>query len=148
MIAPEVPTGDLIRQAVLDNESHRQGNNAVGVMGLGQCVVGHVRVEILAAPRAPMLRVNQVDVARPTGNQIPNVMKDSFSGAVAKARSIATGARSMREVAATFNNLGSGQIFGSRNAFRDVRQILSGARHSKALLGQLVWPRNLQDLLD
>jgi hypothetical protein len=53
----------------------------------------------------------------------------------------------MGEVSAAMNDLGFGQIFGARDAFRDIRQIQSGARHGKALLGQLVWPRNLQHLL-
>ena len=53
----------------------------------------------------------------------------------------------MAEVAAAMNDFGFRQIFGSRDAFRSIRQILSWARHSNALLGQLVWPRNLQCLL-
>jgi hypothetical protein len=44
----------------------------------------------------------------------------------------------MGEVARALNDLGFGQIFGSRDAFRRIRQILSRARHDKALLGQLV----------
>ena len=38
----------------------------MGVMGFGQGVVGHVRVEVLATTRAPVLRVDDVDVAWPT----------------------------------------------------------------------------------
>jgi hypothetical protein len=41
-------------------------------------------------------------------------------------------------------NLGFGQIFNSRDAFRGIG-LLSGSRHSRALLGQSVRPRNLQD---
>src|SRR5438552_18044485 len=86
MIAPQMPTCRLIRQAVLHDESHGQRNNAMGVVGLGQRVVGHVRVEILAAMGTAMLRVKDVDVARPPSNQVPNVVKDSFAGTVAKTR--------------------------------------------------------------
>jgi len=148
VIAPQVPTGGLIGQAVLHDESDGQRNHAMGVMGLGQGVVRHVRVEILAAPGAAMLGVNKVDVARATGNQVTHIVENSFAGPVAETRPVTIGTRPMREVAAALNDLGCGQIFGSRDAFRDVRQILSGSRHSKALLGQLVWPRNLQHLLD
>jgi hypothetical protein len=93
-----------------------------------------------------MLGVNEVDVTRVTGHQIPHVVKNAFAGSVAETRPVATGTRPMREIAAALNDLGWGQIFGSRDAFRDVRQILSWSRHSKALLGQLVWPRNVQQL--
>jgi hypothetical protein len=71
VIAPQVPAGGLIRQAILDDESHREGNDTMGVVRLGQGVVGHVRVEVLAAARATMLRVDKVDVTRTTGDEIP-----------------------------------------------------------------------------
>jgi hypothetical protein len=138
MIAPQVPTGGLIRQAVLDDESNRQRNNAMGVMGLGQGVFGHVRVEVLPTARAPMLRVNQMNIARSPGNQIAHVMEDASGGSAAKTGLATARTRAMGKVASAMDDLGFGQIFGSRDAFRDVRHILSGARHSKALLGQLV----------
>jgi hypothetical protein len=116
-------------------------------MGLGQGVVGHVCVEVLTAMRATMLGVYDVDVARATGNEVPHIMKDSFASTVAETGLATNGTRPMREVATALNDLSFGQIFGSRDAFRDVGQILSGTRHRKALLGQLVWPRNLQHLL-
>jgi hypothetical protein len=94
-----------------------------------------------------MLGVNDVNVARATSNQVPHVVKDSLAGTIAETGLATNGTRPMREVAAAPNDLGLGQIFGPRNAFRDVRQVLSGTRHSKALLGQSVWPRNLPHLL-
>ena len=36
VIAPQMPTGGLIGQAVLHDESHGQGNDAMGVVGFGQ----------------------------------------------------------------------------------------------------------------
>ena len=53
----------------------------------------------------------------------------------------------MRKVPSAANDLGFGQIFGSCDAFRGVRQILSGSRHGKVLLGKVIQPRNIQDLL-
>jgi hypothetical protein len=147
VIAPQVPTGGLIGQAVLDDESHRQGDDPMRVMGFGHGVVGHVRVEMFPAMRATMLGVNEVDVAWPTGNQIADVVQNPTAGSAPETRFVTTRTGTMGEIPAAMNNPGFGQIFGSRNAFRDIRQILSGAKHSKALLGQLVWPRNLQDLL-
>ena len=48
VIAPQMPAGGLIGQAVLDDEAHGQGHDAMGVVGFGQRIVGHVRVEVLA----------------------------------------------------------------------------------------------------
>jgi hypothetical protein len=138
MIAPQVPTGGLIRQAVLNHESHGQGNDAMRVMSLGQGVVGHVGVEMLAATGTAMLRVTKVDVAWPTGNQVAHVVEDASGCAAAKTGLATTRTRAMGEVAGAMNDLGFGQIFGSRDACRGIRQILSRARHDKALLGQLV----------
>ena len=77
MVAPQVPTGRLIRQAVLDYEPNGNRNNAMGVVGFGQGIVGCVGVEELFAPGALMLRVDQMDVVRPTGYQIAEIVQDS-----------------------------------------------------------------------
>src|SRR5438046_3963970 len=91
------------------------------VLGFGQGVVGHVGVEILAAVGAAMLGVNEVEVARLAGNQVSHVMQDSCAGTVAETGLATNGARPRREVAAALNDLGLGQIFGSREAVGDVR---------------------------
>jgi hypothetical protein len=74
MVAPQVPTGRLIRQAILDHEPHGQRDDAMGVVGFGQSVVGGVGVEELLALGALMLRVDKVDVVRPTGHQVAEVV--------------------------------------------------------------------------
>jgi hypothetical protein len=147
VITPQVPAGGLIGQAVLHNEPNGQCNDTMGVMGLGQGVVGHVRVEVLPAASATMLRVDDVDIARATSNQVSHVMQNAFACTVAEAGLVADRTTATPEVPAPAHDLGFGQILGTSDAFRWVRQILSGARHSKALLGHVVWPRNLRDFL-
>jgi hypothetical protein len=137
----------LIGQAVLDDESDGQGNDTMGVMGLGQAVVRHVRVEVFPTARATMLGVDKVNVAWPTGNQVTNIVQNSFSGSAAETGSATKGTKAMREVPRAANDFGFGKIFRSRDAFRGIGQILSRSRHGKALLGQAFQPRNLQDLL-
>jgi hypothetical protein len=73
-----------------------------------------------------MLGVHDVDVAWTTGNKVSHVVEDSCARAIAKTGLVADGTRSMLEVTTTPNDLGLGQIFGARNALRDIRQILSG----------------------
>src|SRR5271156_5199543 len=77
LIAPQVPAGGLIRQAVLDDEAHGQGNDTMRVAGFGQCVFGRVRCEVSAAVGAVMLRVDQMEVTRSGGEQVANVVKDT-----------------------------------------------------------------------
>ena len=108
MIAPQMPTGGLIRQAVLDDESHGERNDAMGVVSLGQGVFGRVRVEMFSAGRATMLRVNEVNVARPTGNQIAHVVEEASSCSAAKTGLATTRTRAMAEVAGAMNDLGFG----------------------------------------
>jgi hypothetical protein len=119
----------------------------MGVMGFGQGVVGHVRVEVLAATRATMLGVEEMDIAGATGHQVANIMQDAFAGSTTETGSAAPGTRPMCEVSPAANDLGLGQIFGARDAFRGVWHILAGSSHNQALLGCVFQPRNLQDLL-
>jgi hypothetical protein len=147
VIAPEVPAGGLIRQAILHDEPHGQGNDAMGVMGFGQGIVGHVRVEVLPTTRASMLRVDDEDIAWTTEHQVANVMQNPLARSASKTGFPTEGTRTMREVPGAANDLRGGQIFGSSDALGDIREIPSWSRHGKALLGQVSRPRNLQDLL-
>ena len=94
-----------------------------------------------------MLRVDEMDVAGPTGNQVAQVMQDARDDAVSKARFAAARTGPMREVAAASNDLRLGQIFRVGDALGGVRQVLPGTRHGKALLGQVFSARNLRHLL-
>jgi hypothetical protein len=146
VIAPEVPAGGLIGQAILDDESHGKADDAMGVMGFGQGVVGHVRVEVLSTTRATMLGVDNMDVARPASHQVANVMQDPLARSATKTGSATRRTGAMREIPGAANDLGWGQIIGPSDAFRGIREILSWSRHGKALLGQASRPRKLQDL--
>jgi hypothetical protein len=148
VITPEVPTGDLIRQAVLHNQPHSQSHDAMGVMGLWQSVVRRVGVEVQATARAAVLGVDEMDVARSTGNQVAHVMQDSLAPTVAKTRFATSGTRPMVEIPTSFNDLRFGKILETSNALGGVREIAPGTTHSKALLGHVIWPRNLRDLLN
>jgi hypothetical protein len=74
-------------------------------------------------------------------------MQDALARSAPKTGFATTGTRAMCEVPRTANDLGFGKIFGSRDAFRGIRKILTGSKHGKALLGWLFQPRKLRDLL-
>jgi hypothetical protein len=69
-----MPAGGLIGQAVLDDESHRDGNDTVRVERLGQGILGRVRVKEPIASGAAMLRVDELEITRSARNEVAQVM--------------------------------------------------------------------------
>ena len=118
-----------------------------GYSETGQRVFGRIRAEEPVALRAAMSRVHKVDIAWPTGHQVAHVMQDAGGHTVSKARFPTTGTRTMRKVPRASNDLRLRQILWLGDALSRIRQVLSGTRHNKALLGQVIRPRNLGDLL-
>jgi hypothetical protein len=131
-----MPTGCLIRQAVLHDEANRHGHDAMRVMGFGCSQVGHVGVEILAALAAFVLRIGEQDIARPTVGEIAEIMQGSRENLVSATTFVATGATPMQEVSTAFNDFRFGQILRVGDAFRRIRQVFAGAEHDKVLLDQ------------
>lgn len=78
----------------------------MGVVGFGQCVVGGVRVEELLALGALMLRVDKMDVMRPTGHQVAEVVQDARGRTVAETRFSTARAGTQPKVTAASNDLG------------------------------------------
>src|SRR5262249_55958590 len=84
--------------------------------------------------------------ARATGNQVAQVMQGTGEDAVASAAFAASRTRSISVVTASSNDPRLGQIFRFGDPHGAVRQVLSGTRHGKALLGQVFPARKLQHL--
>jgi hypothetical protein len=116
------------------------------IVGLGQRVFGRVRVEEAVALGAAMLGVDEFDVARPTSDEVAHVMQQAAAGAISKARLAAPRTGEMWIVATASDNLCFWQIFGVRDAFTGIGQILTGTRHGNALLGQALSARKLRHL--
>jgi hypothetical protein len=57
MVAPQVPTRWAVGQAVLDHESHRQINHAVGVLTARWRQIRQVSLEVLLTFRTIGLRI-------------------------------------------------------------------------------------------
>jgi hypothetical protein len=108
VIAPQVPTGGLIGQALLHDQSHRQGHDAMGVVDLGQRVVRRVDIEELGAAGTAMLRVREMDLTGPTGNEIPDIVQHAREHGVSKAWRVTAGTRPTLEIAAPPNDLRCG----------------------------------------
>jgi hypothetical protein len=143
MIAPQMPAGCLIRQAILDDEAHGQRNDAMGVMGFGQSLVGHVSVEVFATCAAVMLGVGDMNIPRSPQYEIPDVVQHPLPRAIPIARSAAPRTNPMVEIATSGYDFRLGQIFRFADSFRGVRKVLSGTEHGAALLGQVFLAKKL-----
>jgi hypothetical protein len=84
VIAPEVPTGGSVGQAIFDHHPYRQVNHAVGVMAPGGGEIGQIDVEILLTSRAMMRRIRYQEVNRATGGEIAEIVQDALVGFVAR----------------------------------------------------------------
>jgi hypothetical protein len=74
VIAPQMPAGSLIGQAILDDESHGEGNDAMGIEGFGRSILGGVRIKESVALGTAVLRISEFDVTGSTSNEVAHVM--------------------------------------------------------------------------
>src|SRR5947209_6746384 len=105
MIAPEMPTGGLVGQAVLDDESHRQGHDAMRIAGSRQGVLGRVGVEEFLAAGATVLRILHMNVAGTAAHEVADVVQDARVHGLPKTRFATMWTRAVCEVAAAPNDL-------------------------------------------
>jgi hypothetical protein len=136
MITPEMPTGGVVGQAVLNHEADRHGHDAMGIVSLGSGQIGHVGIEILAALTALVLRVGEMDFPRTTVDKVAEIVQFSGEDLASTAAFVATRTRPMREVSAAFDDLWFGKILRISDSFRGISQIFAGAKHDKVLLDQ------------
>ena len=134
MIAPEAPTGGLIREPVLDDEAECRGDDALGVVAPGGGQVGAVGVEVFAAPRAEVLGVGQVEVAGATGDEVAQVMEGPLEDPVPVGAVATTRTGPAPEVAAAPAEPGLGQVLDAGDALGGVGQVFSGSWQGTVLL--------------
>jgi hypothetical protein len=134
MIAPEAPAGGLIRQAVLDDEADRRGDDAFGVVAAGGGQVGAVGVEVLAALRAEVLGVGQDQVAGPPGDEVAEVVERALGDTVAVGAVATAGTGPSSEVAAALADLGFWQVLDAGDALGGIGQVFSGSGQGAVLL--------------
>src|ERR1051325_3174244 len=91
VIAPQVPTGGLVRQAVFGDETDGQLLDAAGVQAVGQSQVSNVTGEATAAVEAAMAGESDHQINGAVGPSITEVVEGTSThgiaaGAVATAR--------------------------------------------------------------
>jgi hypothetical protein len=106
------------------------------VVRLGSGQIGHVGIEIFAAGAAAVLRVGEQDFARPTVDEVAEVVKFAGENLLSPAAFAATWTRPMREISAAFDDFGLGQVLWISDPFGWIRQIFAGAEHGRVLHDQ------------
>src|SRR5262245_39757872 len=140
VVAPEVPAGGTVRQAILDHEPHGEVHHAVGVLTAGWCQIGEVRAKVLATLRTVMLGIGHQQILRTPHVEIPHIMERPMRRLVPIGRVPTTRARSPDVVATVGDDLGLWQVCGCGDPGAWVGSVLPWTEHRVALLAQRFRP--------
>jgi hypothetical protein len=108
-------------------------NHTVRVVTLGWGHVVHVGVEIRVASEAMMLRVGDVNIARPARNGIAQIVKPANHRPQAMGTPFALRTEPPLVVATLPPDVGLGQILDPRNPFRLIPDVPSWSGHGHIL---------------
>src|SRR5262245_62155775 len=140
VVAPEVPAGGTVRQAILDHEPYGEVHHAVGVLTAGWCQIGEVRAKVLATLRTVMLGIDHQQITRTPHVEIPHIMERPMRLLVPIGRVPTTRARSPDVVATVGDDLGLWQVCGCGDPGAWVGSVLTWTEHRVALLTQRFRP--------
>src|SRR5262245_6449465 len=140
VVAPEVPAGGTVGQAILDHEPHGEVYHAVGVVTAGWCQIGEVRAQVLATLRTVMLGRGHHQITRTPHVEIPHIMERPLRLLVPIGRVTTTRARLPEVVGAVGDNLGLWQGCGGGDPGAGVGSVLPWTAHRVALLAQRFGP--------
>ena len=129
MVAPQVPAGVAVGQAVLRDEPDGHPLDAPGVLAVGQDQVGEVGGEAAAAGGAAVTRERDHQLDGTLAAGIAEVVKGASAEGKASGASAAARAAAAGPVAADLPDARRGKVLDERDALGGVRNILSGARH-------------------
>jgi hypothetical protein len=133
VIAPKMPGGGSIRQAVFGHKTHGQGDDALGVMAAGGREVGQVSAEVKATGRAAVFRVTDVKIAGPVPVRATNIVEESMSEGVAIAAATALRTATPTVAPRAVFDQRPGQVLNTGNPLTAVREIFSRWHRSLSL---------------
>ena len=148
MVSPQVPGSRPIRQAVLDHQSHRQGDDTAGIEAVGGGQVRQVDVEVPATTGTAMLRIGDNQIPRAVGGQIAQVMQSPGEDLVPICHMSTPRALAPWEASRSANDLRLRQILNTRDSFSRFSGVFTRSSHPEYLLEDSVPPvtSSAQDL--
>jgi hypothetical protein len=130
VIAPQVPTGDLVGQAVFGDETDGPLLDPAGIVAVGQGQVGNVTGEAAATAEAAMAGESDNQINGAVGPSITEVMEGTGSDSIAAGAVATARAGSRRPVATTPLQTRLGEVFDTSDALGDIGYILTWITHS------------------
>jgi len=129
MIAPQVPTGNLVGQAIFSDQADSSLLNTAGISAVGQGQIGEIDGKATATAEAAMARESDDQVNRAVGPSITEVVEGTRAQRIAAGALTTARAAPCGPVAAAPLDPRSGQVFNTRNALGDVGDILTRTSH-------------------
>lgn len=129
MVAPQVPRGGAVVQAILGDQTDGHVLDAAGVLTVGQSQIGEIDGEAAATAGAAMAGESDHQIDGVTGPGVTEVMHgagahDVATGAVGTARAASRG-----PVAAATLEARLGQVFDTGDTLGDIGDILTWPVH-------------------
>src|ERR1041385_5395776 len=137
VVAPQVPLGHLVRQAVLGDEPDSQGLDAARVQALGPGQGGGIGGEEEGAAGAMMPGEGDDEIDGAAGAWVAEVVQGARGDGVASGTDATAGAAPGLVVAAALFDPGLGEILDAGDPLGRVGDIFTGSVHGCALHSQL-----------
>jgi hypothetical protein len=125
MVAPEAPGGRSVREVVLHDMAHGQGDDAMRVAAARRSQVREVGAEVKPTELTTVPRVDDMDLARTVPREVTDVVKDAVPLVVAVTATPAARTGPSTIVAGTPLHQGRRQIFDTSDPLSAIGDILS-----------------------
>jgi len=129
VIAPQVPAGGPVGQAVFSHQAHRQRRDPMGLVTTGRGHIAQIDVEVLPALRAVVRRVGHQKVNRTPGGQIAKVVYGALPRCVARGKMVTAWAGGVVVVTAVRHQLRPWEVLDVDNALRRVWHVFTRSEH-------------------
>jgi hypothetical protein len=129
VIAPQVPTGDLVGQAVFGDKTNGPLLDPAGIVAIGQSQIGDVTGETAAAIEAAMARESDHQINGVVGPSITEVMEGTASDSIPAGAAATARAGSRRPVATMPLEAWLGEVFDTGDALGDIGNIFPWTSH-------------------
>jgi hypothetical protein len=129
VIAPQVPTGHLVGQAIFGDEADGPLLDTTGVAAVRQSQVGNVAGEAAATAEAAMAGEGDNQVNGMVGPSITEVMEGAAADAVATGAMATARTGSRRPVATAPFNARLGEVFNAGDALSNIRDVFPWTSH-------------------
>ena len=130
VIAPQVPTGGSVGQALFYDHTHGQVDHPIRIMTAGRGQVGEIDVEMLMTVGTIVRRVGHHKVNRATGASIAKVVHGALVRCVARGEMATSGAGGLLMVPTIKSSLGCWEVLDVDNTLGGVWHVFTRSKHS------------------